>query len=344
METLESVFKILEYKRRKDLADLLRKCRIEFNISNNFGKKALYSHLTRVEAYSSIDICETLRALSPRDIKLIIDSFLEIFPARENDMEIYDIDFYIDPHAPTVDNKEIIKNMILETEAQRNLMISVSTGGPRINSVNEEYKERYLRIRAMLSELGIEDPNPYSDLWAWYGKWSSGDLPSYQSRRDYIRELYQPLLDMLNLGAKATITQPLEPTGWARVDRNVDKIVNALEKAKNEEDFQAVALLCREAIISLAQAVYNPEEHRSLDGVMPSPTDAKRMLENYIAETLKGESHDYQRKFAKAAFDLAVNLQHRRTAIFRDAALCVEATRSLINVIAIISGKRDPQE
>jgi hypothetical protein len=39
---------------------------------------------------------------------------------------------------------------------------------------------------------------------------------------------------------------------------------------------------------------------------------------------------------------LAVNLQHRRTATFRDAALCAEATRSVINVIALISGQRDP--
>jgi hypothetical protein len=126
------------------------------------------------------------------------------------------------------------------------------------------------------------------------------------------------------------------------VDRSVEKIIKALETAKNEEDFQTVALLCREAIISLAQAVYDPEKHESFDGVIPSPTDAKRMLENFIAETLKGDSHDYQRKFTKAAFDLAVNLQHRRTAVFRDAALCAEATRSVINVIAVISGQRDP--
>ncbi|HOD62758.1 MAG TPA: hypothetical protein PKO04_00700, partial [Smithellaceae bacterium] len=65
---------------------------------------------------------------------------------------------------------------------------------------------------------------------------------------------------------------------------------------------------------------------------------------SFIAEALKGDSHDYQRKFAKAAFDLAVNLQHRRTATFRDAALCSEATRSVINVIAVISGQLDPDK
>lgn len=44
---------------------------------------------------------------------------------------------------------------------------------------------------------------------------------------------------------------------------------------------------------------------------------------------------------AKATLDLAVHLQHRRTATYRDAALCVEATISVVNLIAIIAGLRD---
>lgn len=142
--------------------------------------------------------------------------------------------------------------------------------------------------------------------------------------------------------SKAAIIHPVEPTGWARVDRNIEKISRSLELAKNEEDFQAIALLCREAIISLAQAVYDPREHGSVDGMNPSETDAKRMLESFIAKKLGGQTNEYHRKFAKASFDLAVSLQHRRSSIFKDAALCVEATRSIVNIIVLISGQRDP--
>lgn len=243
----------------------------------------------------------------------------------------------------TLSNAEM-RDLITAIETQKATMIAVATGGPRINAVSQEYESRRQEIQRLLERLSAADPNPYSDLWSWYGKWSDGSLPTYQSRRLYIADLYKPLLDALRIGTRATSVQPSEPTGWARVDRSVEKIIKTLETAKNEEDFQAVALLCRESIISLAQAVYDPEKHESLDGVKPSPTDAKRMLENFIAEALGGDSHDYQRKFAKAAFDLAVNLQHRRTAAFRDAALCAEATRSVINVIAVISGRRDPDK
>jgi hypothetical protein len=66
------------------------------------------------------------------------------------------------------------------------------------------------------------------------------------------------------------------------------------------------------------------------------------MLENYIASELAGSPNEEIRKFAKNAYQLSVILQHRRNANFKQAALCVEATRSLINIVAIISGHRDP--
>lgn len=88
--------------------------------------------------------------------------------------------------------------------------------------------------------------------------------------------------------------------------------------------------------------MYNPELHQSLDGINPSETDAKRMLEGYIATELAGGSNEETRRYAKNAYQLAVVLQHKRNATFRETALCVEATRSLINIIAVISGQRDP--
>ena len=245
----------------------------------------------------------------------------------------------IEPKLSTTEIEILVKAL----EMQKALMISVSTGGPLVKEVKGEYEQRRMVIEGLLSKADIDDPNPYPDLWTWHGKWSDGSLPSYQSRRRYIADIYQPLLDALTSSAKSTHVQPLEPTGWARVDRNVDKIVHALEWARNEEDFQAVGLLCREAIISLAQAVYNPDIHEPPDGITPSATDAKRMIEGYISSELAGSAHDSQRKYAKASFDLAVTVQHRRTATFRDAALCAEATRAIINMIAIISGQRDPE-
>jgi len=235
-----------------------------------------------------------------------------------------------------------IKELIRDIGAQKSLMISVATGGPRIQNVNGEYVDRRASMVAVLQTMGIEDPNPFIGLWRWYGRWSDGSLPTYQSRRVYVAELYQPLLDSLGLLAQHKNIEYPEPTGWTRVDRIVEKITQALQTAADEEDFQAVGLWCREAVISLAQAVYDPELHPSVDGTDPSKTDAKRMIENYIAAELAGGSNEELRSYSKSAHKLASALQHRRNAYFREAALCVEATRSIINIIAIVSGRRDP--
>lgn len=236
------------------------------------------------------------------------------------------------------------RELLKELEAQRNIMVSVSTGGARIQAVNAQYVERRELIAEALAERHIEDPNPYSDLWQWYGKWSS-DLPTYQSRRAFIGEIYNPLMVRLRKECQNEGKRVFEePTGWPKVDRNIGEIRRRLGEAKTEEQFQAVGLLCREALVSLAQVVHDPARHPSLDGVPPSKTDAKRMLEAFLAAELKTESNKAARKHARASLDLANELTHKRTASFRHAALCAESTTSVINIVAIVSGQREPRE
>jgi len=72
-----------------------------------------------------------------------------------------------------------------------------------------------------------------------------------------------------------------------------------------------------------------------LDGVEPSTTDAKRMLEAYLQAELK-DSSEKVRKFAKTAVELGNELTHDRNATKRDALICllsVTAVASLIKAI-----------
>jgi len=337
---LAGVLEILAVWKRADLVTLLRRARLEFDESDQYGS-LLFSHLTTAEVYAPIEDCERLRALPRVDRDRILQALLEIHPPRAHSIEINRLEFFVDPATPVVGRHN--DELISDVEAQRALMIAVATGGPRIQSVNEEYKERCTRISAGLADRGLADPNPYRDLWAWYGKWSSGDLPSYQSRRQYISDLYAPLLERLNRGPTAPSFEMFgQPTGWAKVDRGLGEIRKRLEEASTEEQFQAIGLLCRETLISLAQLVYDPSRHTPLDDVVPSESDAKRMLEAYIQVELAGSTNEAARRHARASLDLANDLQHRRTATFRQAALCSEATAAVVNVIAILSGKRDP--
>jgi hypothetical protein len=224
-------------------------------------------------------------------------------------------------------------------EQLRTTMIAVATGGPRINDVNDGYQRMFAQVAAELNRRQITNPITFGSLWDWYGRWTSGDLPSYQSRREFVSELIGPLINRIRTGR----ADADPPTGWSRVDRCVGELRDRLASARDEEHFQTVGLLGREALISVAQAVYERVRHPPLDDVEPSATDGKRMLEAYIAVELGGNAHEAARRHARSALEFAVALQHRRTATFRDAALCAEATTAVINVIAIVAGRRDPQ-
>ena len=132
-------------------------------------------------------------------------------------------------------------------------------------------------------------------------------------------------------------------TGWPRVDRTLDEIRTRLRVASNEEQFQAVGVLCREALISLAGAVFDPDRHPPLrtDDVAASNTDARRMLDRYIEAEARGKSNATMRKYVKVALQFANEVQHQRTATYRNTALCAEATAGLVNIIAILDGWRD---
>ncbi|MDA3936903.1 MAG: hypothetical protein PF636_08650 [Actinomycetota bacterium] len=240
--------------------------------------------------------------------------------------------------APPREYDVAIDDLLNDVEAERAMLISVSTDGPRIQTVNAEYVERRKRIATGLSERGIPDPNHFSDLWAWHGKWSSGDLPTYRSRRTYVSELYEPLIGELKSGPTVRVLEAA--TGWDAVDRGIDQIRRQLRTARSPEEMQAVGLYCRETLISLGQEVWDPETHPPVDDVTPSPTDGKRMLQAFIAAELGGASNKYARKHATAALDLANELQHKRTATFKHAALCAEATVSVVGIVAVIADRR----
>lgn len=231
--------------------------------------------------------------------------------------------------------------LVKAIEAQQAVMVAVATGGPRIQDLNWGYTQRRTDIGNELRRRGLEDPNPHSDLWGWYGRWSAGDLPSYASRRVHLASMYQPLLDRIQSMPGTSTDLFQEPTGWPRVDRGIAELRLRMDQAQTEEQFQAVGLLCRETLISVAQVVHDASRHPATDGTVPSETDAKRMLDAYVAVELAGGPNEGVRKHAKAALALANDLQHHRTAEYRQAALCAEATISLVNIVAIISGRRD---
>ncbi len=149
----------------------------------------------------------------------------------------------------------------------------------------------------------------------------------------------RPVFHFRKHGTRAEVFS--EPTGWAKVDRQLNEVRQKLGSAVTEEQYQIVGTLCREALITVAEQVFDRTKHQNRDGAPVSRTDAFRMLEAYFDSELGGHANEEVRSHAKASLKLANALQHKRTADFRMAALCAEGAIATINIVAILSGRRD---
>ena len=144
----------------------------------------------------------------------------------------------------------------------------------------------------------------------------------------------RPIFGARKLGTRVSIIE--EPTGWEKVDRQIQEIKLRIDTASNEEHYQTIGLISREVLISLAQATYDLDKYPPVDGKSPSGTDAGRMLKSLLEVELQGGTNEEARAYAKATLKLALALQHKRTADYIMAALCAEATISVVNIVSIL--------
>lgn len=231
-------------------------------------------------------------------------------------------------------SQDTLTKLRSEVEKELDLMTAVATGGPRIEDVNGEYKKRRGQIRKLLQACGLEDPNSFADLWVWYGKWSR-DLVSYASRRAYLRDLYGPLLhaiDELEQGGVGSGLPESDETGWPGVDGQARQLNLRLAIASSSEDAQAVGLLCRDLMITLADACHDEAVHGA---VGESAVDRLYAVVDYLAP---GKENQKLRKLLKSTIDYANVVQHRRGVSLEEAGLVAESTMAAVNMVRRLVG------
>jgi hypothetical protein len=330
-EALDTAKKFLESLQRFELSMLLSECSV--SVQDEAGSRQIDDDwLPRVRQEVAVIVApspvdEAIRSLPPNDRKRIGEAIANGY-SRSGTFDDVRVDSI---RQSVVGVVELLAELIIHRE----MMISVATGCASIQDVNDYYIAREVRLRESLPD-DIKYENPHDDLWAWYHHWKDRFV-TWAERRQYVRQLFAPAVQAIAKRSALLPKPEREATGWERVDRALSKANAQLRLACVEEDFQSIGLLCREVIISLAQAVFDPAIHETLDGVPASKTDANRMLEAYVAHVFPGDSYKEVRAHHRASLALALNLQHRRTASRQLAALCVEATASTVAVVSIIA-------
>jgi len=239
----------------------------------------------------------------------------------------------------TVPDVEAAERLVDQVPA---LMVSVSTGGPDIKSVDADYKREYRALSAVLKRLGIKHLNPYPDLWRWYGKWSDGSLPSYASRRVFISELYAPVRDALD--AKADANREVAtgaddgPTGWGQVDAKLGALRRRLREAEDTDDFKAVGLQSVSVLEALGRAAFDEVRHLPKSEDVPHVNDAKARLGYFLTAVAgeavgKGERFEHVRTLIRATWRQAQSLKHRDEPNRTDAGIAADSIALLVAIV-----------
>lgn len=215
-----------------------------------------------------------------------------------------------EPPQPALDERTL-EGLLELLNKQARLLVSVSTGGPRIDDVNHEYQERRRKLNAGLRARNLAPPFPYEELWAWYGEWSA-NLGTYAERRVHVTRLATPTREALEAALEGV--QVADPGGagdatWAALDSRVQGVVAELRAANSRDDLQDVGRRCREILIDTARLLADPTLVAP-GSEAPKAADAKAWLELYLAARAGGRSHRELRAFIPAAWDLAQKVTH----------------------------------
>lgn len=205
-----------------------------------------------------------------------------------------------------------------------------------VESMDRRVRHMQRVLRDIADELQLDDREGERSQHVSHGRFFCSLLYS----RDFDRREDPRLAEFIEPFVERFHELLISPDPWLKVERQLREALTQLDAAETEEQYQAVGLLCREVLISAAQEVYDPSLHSSVDGVEPSDTDAKRMIEAFLNSAYVGSANEETRAHAKTALRLALKLQHQRTAGSRIARLCVEATGSVVDILAILSGRR----
>ena len=134
------------------------------------------------------------------------------------------IEKYIDWLAVLPDTKESTIKLIQD---EKEMLLKVSTGQLSFNGegVEEKYQDVHSKILTIAKNAGFDYPVSSTSLEDWWYKIK--DIPHYQDRRTYIRDLFNPLLELLQNSEEDSLNINFQSI--ASISDTISKSLNSAE-------------------------------------------------------------------------------------------------------------------
>tara|TARA_B100000678_G_scaffold207416_1_gene175000 strand:- start:2634 stop:3605 length:972 start_codon:yes stop_codon:yes gene_type:complete len=125
--------------------------------------------------------------------------------------------------------------------------------------------------------------------------------------------------------------------------RRFRQALEAMDEASESEDFQAVGIKCRDALIALGKSHMDAPWLGEVPGA-PKAADFKGWASIYAERLTDGRMRNYLKALADKTWDLTVWLQHYSNATPVDADIVLEATAHLIGTFGKVIRRREAGE
>jgi hypothetical protein len=121
------------------------------------------------------------------------------------------------------------------------------------------------------------------------------------------------------------------PDVWSKLDLAADR----LKTATGSEDYQAVGLICRDAMILFANAIFSPDFISESEDIPPEDKAMPR-IETTLAHFGELAGAEAQRRLTRAALAYAIRLQHNQVATAEEARRMLLFTKIAITEVAAL--------
>ena len=202
--------------------------------------------------------------------------------------------------------------------------------------------QRVRTLRVLGSDYEIFDVHTNQDERWWVitnptNLYMQGRFPSYDETFSFHLGMTMRMMDR---GRVETDDERREQIGSAW--RRYEDAVNALNTAREAEDFQSIGIKCRDALLAFGR------EHANEDWIVhvedkPKLSDFKGWSDLYAKSLASGRMRRYLKEIAHKTWDIAVELQHDSNATGWDAEQVIDATDNVLNSFstAMIKHVRD---
>lgn len=136
------------------------------------------------------------------------------------------------------------------------------------------------------------------------------------------------------LNETSTFVSRCERTKWMSVNEHMDAAYANLTINPVSPYYKNSAHSCREALVALANELYDSNIHGCFDPFPSSYSNALEKLDRVTGDLLKGGKRKAERSMAKVAIDVASKFAHAELVSFSQACNCYSCVKAVIEVVS----------